>query len=101
MHFKKVLILLFISLSAFAQLEKPTTWKYKVLQDKVAVGDIVELEFTATIQKDWYLYSSDFSPELGPTVTEFIFPKSKSFKALGKVKPVNPKKSLTIFGAEM
>jgi thiol:disulfide interchange protein DsbD len=102
MHFKKVLILLFISLSAFAQLEKPTTWKYKVLQDKVAVGDIVELEFTATIQKDWYLYSADFSPELGPTVTEFIFPKSKSFKALGKVKPVNPKKKFDdIWGGDV
>jgi thiol:disulfide interchange protein DsbD len=102
MHFKKVLILLFISLSAFAQLEKPTTWKYKVLQDKVAVGDIVDLEFTATIQKDWYLYSSDFNPELGPTVTEFIFPKSKSFKALGKVKPVNPKKKFDeIWGGDV
>ena len=102
MHFKKVLILLFISLSAFAQLEKPTTWKYKVLQDKVAVGDIVDLEFAATIQKDWYLYSSDFSPELGPTVTEFTFTKSKSFEASGKVKPLNPKKKFDeIWGGDV
>ncbi|MDP1814054.1 MAG: protein-disulfide reductase DsbD family protein [Leadbetterella sp.] len=92
MHFKKVLILLFISISAFAQLEKPTTWKYKVLQEKVVVGDVVDVEFTATIQKDWYLYSSDFSPELGPTVTEFVFNKSKGFRAIGKIKPIHPKK---------
>lgn len=92
MHFKKILFLLLISISVLAQLEKPTTWKYKVLQDKVAVGDVVDVEFTAAIQKDWYLYSSDFSPELGPTVTEFTFNKSKQFQAVGKVKPIHPKK---------
>ncbi|MBP6618701.1 MAG: disulfide bond formation protein DsbD, partial [Leadbetterella sp.] len=102
MHLRKALILLFISISAFAQLEKPTTWKYKVLQDKIAVGDVVDVEFTATIQKDWYLYSSDFSPELGPTVTEFAFPKSKGFQAIGKVKPINPKKKFDeIWGGDV
>lgn len=102
MHLRKALILLFISISAFAQLEKPTTWKYKVLQDKVAVGDVVDVEFTATIQKDWYLYSSDFSPELGPTVTEFAFPKSKGFQAFGKIKPLNPKKKFDeIWGGDV
>ncbi len=102
MHLRKVIILLLISISAFAQLEKPTTWKYKVLQDKVAVGDVIDVEFTATIQKDWYLYSSDFSPELGPTVTEFTFPKSKNFQPIGKVKPLNPKKKFDeIWGGDV
>ncbi|MCP9761929.1 protein-disulfide reductase DsbD family protein [Lacihabitans soyangensis] len=102
MHFRKVLILLFISISAFAQLEKPTTWKYKVLQDKISVGDVVDVEFTATIQKDWYLYSSDFSPELGPTVTEFTFPKDEGFQPVGKIKPINPKKKFDeIWGGDV
>jgi thiol:disulfide interchange protein DsbD len=102
MHFKKVLFLLLISISAFAQLEKPATWKYKVLQEKISVGDVIDVEFTATIQKDWYLYSSDFSPELGPTVTEFTFNKSKGFQAIGKVKPIHPKKKFDeIWGGDV
>jgi thiol:disulfide interchange protein len=39
-----------------------------------------------------YLYSSDFSPELGPTVTEFTFTKSKGFQPIGKIKPIHAKK---------
>jgi thiol:disulfide interchange protein len=99
---KNALFFLLISIAAFAQLEKPTTWKYKVLQQSPAVGDIVDVEFTAAIQKDWYLYSSDFSPELGPTVTEFTFSKSKAFAPEGKVKPINPKKKFDeIWGGDV
>nr|MBP8156414.1 thioredoxin family protein [Leadbetterella sp.] len=51
---------------------------------------------------DWYLYSSDFSPELGPTVTEFAFPKSKGFQTFGKIKPLNPKKKFDeIWGGDV
>ena len=102
MYLKKILILLLISISAIAQLEKPTTWTSKVIQKEVAVGDEIEIEFTAKIQKDWYLYSSDFSPELGPTVTEFKFKKSPDFQTIGKIKPIHPKKKFDeIWGGDV
>ena len=46
--------------------------------------------FTAKIDPDWYLYSSDFDPELGPTVTTFVFTPDKSFERLGSVQPQAP-----------
>lgn len=102
MYLRKTIFFLFLAISAFAQLEKPTTWTSKIIQQNVTVGDIVDIEFTATIQKDWYLYSSDFSPELGPTVTEFTFAKSKSFQPIGKVKPIHPKKKFDeIWGGDV
>ncbi|MBS0000339.1 MAG: thioredoxin family protein, partial [Cyclobacteriaceae bacterium] len=43
--------------------------------------------------ENWYLYSSDFDPDLGPMVTEFIFEPDDSYELAGDIKPVNPKKS--------
>jgi thiol:disulfide interchange protein DsbD len=99
---KRILFFFLLSIPVFAQLEKPTTWKYKILQEKPSVSDVIDVQFTATVQKDWYLYSSDFSPELGPTVTEFTFPKSKTFEPVGKIKPINPKKKFDeIWGGDI
>ena len=46
--------------------------------------------FRATIDKDWYLYSSDFDPECGPMVTTFHFKPNTSYSLIGKIVPVNP-----------
>ncbi len=48
--------------------------------------------FNVRIDKNWYLYSSDFDPELGPMVTEFKFAKDPSYELVGKIVPVHPKK---------
>ena len=86
------LLFLIVVVAAQAQILKPATWSYDVSKKQVAVGEEVELLFNARIIKDWYLYSSDFDPDLGPIVTEFKFVKHPSYELVGKLKPVNPKK---------
>ncbi|MCP9769126.1 DUF255 domain-containing protein [Lacihabitans sp. LS3-19] len=90
MFSKKIFLLLLISISiiipAFSQIEKPTTWSTKILQENPSVGDEVEIEFTAKIAKDWKIYSNDMSPEIGPIVTEFIFEKNPSFQLIGNIR---------------
>jgi len=78
--------------AAQAQILKPASWSYDVSKEQVAVGEEVELIFNVRIDKNWYLYSSDFDPELGPMVTEFKFANDPSYELLGKIVPVHPKK---------
>ncbi|MDX5418710.1 MAG: thioredoxin family protein, partial [Hymenobacteraceae bacterium] len=87
-----VLLLLTVAIVAQAQVLKPASWSYDVSRKEVAVGEEVELIFNVKIDKNWYLYSTDFDPDLGPMVTEFKFTKHPSYQLLGKIKPVNPKK---------
>jgi thiol:disulfide interchange protein len=87
-----MLLLFMATIAAQAQVLKPASWSYDVSKKEVAVGEEVELIFNAKIDKDWYLYSSDFDPDLGPMVTEFKFEKHPSYQLVGKIKPVNPKK---------
>ncbi|RAU82108.1 protein-disulfide reductase DsbD family protein [Pontibacter arcticus] len=86
------LFLLLLAMAVQAQVLKPATWSYDVSKKQAAVGEEIELIFNVKIDKDWYLYSSDFDPELGPMVTEFKFAKHPSYELVGKIKPVNPKK---------
>ncbi|WP_162054995.1 protein-disulfide reductase DsbD family protein [Pontibacter pamirensis] len=85
-------LLMMVAVLAQAQVLKPAVWSYDVSKKQVAVGEEVELIFNVKIDKDWYLYSSDFDPDLGPMVTEFDFQKHPSYELVGEIKPVNPKK---------
>lgn len=87
-----VLLFLLIINTANAQVLQPAKWTYAVSQDSTQVGDEIELIFRAVIDKPWYLYSSDFDPDLGPMVTEFSFEKSNSYALVGGIVPVNPNK---------
>ncbi|ARS37878.1 protein-disulfide reductase DsbD family protein [Pontibacter actiniarum] len=91
-HLLATWLLLLVACAAQAQVLKPATWSYDVSKKQVAVGEEVELIFNAKIDKDWYLYSSDFDPDLGPMVTEFKFQKHPSYELVGKIVPVKPKK---------
>lgn len=89
---KKILFLLLLSLTAWAQIETPTTWEKPTIKNsKVQVGDVVEVTFKANIKKDWYLYSANFDAEIGPIVTTFQFTQNPSYQTIGKVKPVGQK----------
>ncbi|KPM47729.1 protein-disulfide reductase DsbD family protein [Jiulongibacter sediminis] len=90
--YKLIILLLLISKVSLAQILQPTTWKFQPAKKEVKVGEIIELQFNATIQKDWYLYSSDFDPDLGPIVTEVSFIPNSSYKLVGGIVPVHPKK---------
>ncbi len=85
-------LLFFLTLPCFAQIQKPTTWSIKAIPENPKVGEIITIEFTATIQKKWYVYSSDFDPNLGPIVTTIVFNKNADFQPIGKLKPINPKR---------
>ncbi|MEQ9437763.1 MAG: cytochrome c biogenesis protein CcdA [Cyclobacteriaceae bacterium] len=74
-----------------AQILHPATWQVRWSQEKATVGDEIDLVFTVTIDPDWYLYSSDFDPELGPMVTEFTFEPNEGYELVGEIKPIGAK----------
>ncbi|WP_425389758.1 thioredoxin family protein [Ekhidna sp.] len=81
-----------VLLSASSQVLKPIEWKVELSNENPEVGDEIEIRFNAKIEKDWYLYSSDFDPDLGPLVTEFTFEENDSYELIGEIVPIDPKK---------
>lgn len=101
MRIFSILLFICITTSVWAQVLKPAKWTYEVSKKEVKAGEQVDLIFYATLDKDWYIYSSDFDPELGPQVTTFTFKPDDSYQLVGKVKPVGPKKKYSdIFEGE-
>ena len=86
------LVLLVFSFSVDAQILKPAKWTTEVSDKTVENGEETDLIFYVDIQKDWYLYSTDFDPELGPMVTEFVFVPNESYELVGEIKPAGSKK---------
>lgn len=92
---KNISALFFILVMAhgiYGQILKPATWSYDVSSKQVRIGDEVDLIFYATIDPDWYLYSSDFDPDLGPMLTEFAFEPNPDYELVGGIVPINAKK---------
>ncbi len=95
-----LLSLFLISISTFAQipheapsvLKKTPVWKITADKKEAAIGDEITLTLTSEIEKNWYMYSNDFDPNLGPIVAEIIFEKNKTFELVGKTIPVGAKK---------
>lgn len=75
-----------------AEILTPARWTHELSSNHVEVGDTVDIVFTAKIDKDWYLYSSDFDPELGPMVTTFKFDENGTYRTIGDIIPYSPKK---------
>ena len=102
--FKKSLLFitgLLLFINAYSQVLKPISWKFSTSVNQAKVGDEVDLIFTATIDNRWYLYSSDFDPDLGPIVTEFTFEPNSSYKLIGDIVPEHPKKKYdSLWGGE-
>lgn len=87
-----LVLFLFSTFSSLAQILEPAKWTTEVSKSEVRVGDELELIFKATIDPDWYLYSSDFDPDLGPQVTEFFFTENETYQLVGGIRPINPSK---------
>ncbi|MCH7401659.1 protein-disulfide reductase DsbD family protein [Belliella kenyensis] len=95
--FKSSLILSFLlilSTLSFAQMVSPPSWSIQLNEKELKVGDEVKIVFKAQIPRDWYIYSNDFDPDLGPMLTELEIDekKSKGFTLVNKLKAINPKK---------
>lgn len=65
-------------------------WKYSV---KRTSDTTAEIQFVATIDKDWHFYAIQKDPtaEFGPTELEFTFKPSPNYQLVGKVKEPKPK----------
>jgi thiol:disulfide interchange protein DsbD len=72
-----------------AQVLHPASWQHRFSQEEVAIGEEIDLIFDVTIDPKWYLYSSDFDPDLGPKVTEFNFIAHNSYELIGEILPIN------------
>jgi thiol:disulfide interchange protein len=77
-----------ISFGANSQVLKPAKWNYSA-PESAQVGQEIELVFKATIDKNWYLYSSEFVCD-GPIPTSFTFTPHTSYQLVGKLIPVSP-----------
>jgi thiol:disulfide interchange protein DsbD len=84
---------LFLS-AGFSQIEKPISWKQELSKAESAIekGDTLTISFKAEIDKNWYLYSSDFDPDLGPIVTTFEFEENNTYQLVDSIIPINPSK---------
>lgn len=69
-----------------------TTSPAGIKEDLLQSGDQIDLIFTATLEKDWYVYSSDFKADIGPQPTTFEFMPDDSFEFIGSIEPVSPKR---------
>lgn len=91
---KRIIAILFIlsSIQGWAQILKPATWSIAVSNPTAQVGDEVDLIFNVKIDDDWYLYSTDFDPDLGPMVTEFAFTPDASYELVDSLAPIGAKR---------
>ncbi len=91
-RFLLLLICLCISKKSIAQVLQPAKWTYTVAKDAVKVGEDTDLIFSVNLDKGWYMYSSDFDPDLGPMVTTFTFKPNDTYELVGNPVPIHPKK---------
>jgi thiol:disulfide interchange protein DsbD len=87
-----VFILALLSHIGQSQVMEAPEWKVEIQESTIAKGDTITVLFTAIIPQDWYMYSSDFDPNVGPIVTEFKFNESEQFRKLGNLEPIGQKK---------
>jgi thiol:disulfide interchange protein DsbD len=73
-----------------AQVLTPAKWNYSTSAQTVKVGDEIDLIFNATIDNNWYLYSSEFNCEDGPIKTTFSFTPDASYQLVGSLRAINP-----------
>ena len=89
---RKALFILFAvtSFAASAQILKPAKWTFVPSKPTAKVGETIDLVFTAKIDDNWYMYSSDLKVD-GPLPTTANFTNNDSYKLVGKLVPVKPK----------
>lgn len=93
------LLLSFISLTLFSQIQNPVKWTYSVENNGKEEATLV---IKASIDKGWHLYSQ-FIGEGGPVPTSFRFDKSSNYSLVGKVNEIPKAKPIfdEIFGMQV
>jgi len=75
-------LFILIGQTAHSQIHQPVKWSFG---SQHVADDVFELQFEATIEDGWHLYSQHIDG-VGPVPTEFTFEDNKDIKILGKVK---------------
>lgn len=93
------LLLSFISITLFAQIQNPVKWTYSVENNGKEEATLV---IKASIDKGWHLYSQ-FIGEGGPVPTSFRFDKNNNYTLVGKVNEIPKAKPIfdEIFGMQV
>jgi len=76
-----------VHFGTFAQVLNPAHWTLDKPKKEIKVGDIVEIDIGAALDKGWYIYSTEFEAE-GPNRTVFVFKPNATYQLVGKIKPV-------------
>ena len=63
--------------SLSAQIIEAPEWKFTVSPSEAATESVLSISFEAEIPQGWYMYSSDFSEDVGPRPQ---LPKQKVWK---------------------
>lgn len=81
------LLTLFFATNLSAQVFDPVDWTYsqKQIDDKT-----VDVQFTATIDEGWHIYSSNSPVDASYFGTVVEFKKSDAYELVGKIKEPNP-----------
>lgn len=87
-----LLFLLFGTGTGFGQIIEAPKWEITFSEPSLNPGEKVTIYFEAKIPNDWYMYSNDFDPEVGPLLTEFNFIGNDKYELLGEVLPVGQKR---------
>ena len=97
-----LVLLLGISQAGMAQISPKAIWTSKIDKTELKLGEEVTITFDVNIEKDWYIYSSDFDPDLGPIVTEVNLTEGLPLEKNGALKPENPKRKVEdLWGGEV
>ena len=91
---KKIISLSSLSLlivfATSAQILEPAKWTVSPTLTGAKAGDSIEIQFAATIDKNWYLYANEFHCEVGPYETAVTFIPHGSYELVGGLVAVNP-----------
>ena len=90
MRFIALLYFLLLGFISGAQVLTPAKWQTASSKEIIQIGEEIVLIFNATIDNNWYLYSSEFDCEDGPIKTTFSFIPDNSYQLVGKIKAINP-----------
>ena len=77
---------------SIAQIISPPKWDIQFSKSDLGVNEEVELVFKAEIPVNWYIYSNDFDPDLGPILTELEIQDSSGIERNGGLRAIDPKK---------
>lgn len=95
MIYRVILLVLCCAGGALAQnLKDISRWTVSLSKTSAKPGEQVEVVFSAAINKNWKLYSSDFKGDIGPLPTEFAFNENSAYQLVGDIKAVKPLKAV-------